>query len=387
MPLLDLILGRSDQDVFAAALVKRLKQQGRRSVRYDRARFALSWNGEWYPLVSAFLAAAPYPLTSTLLDGAIEAVFDPEPDLSYGAVRDRLLPVVGNRAINQLHDFDVGSELRDRRPLAEFLEIFVVIDRPHSSRAVRRADTEAWGASFEDLLEVAIANLLDRPAFPFKPMKDGFYVVGVEDHYDSARILLPHIFDQLDLQGEPVVVVISQNRVAVAGRNDHRAIATMVEYVGDLIRDEPKPIASAPIVRDGGDWTPLIPRADDAACLRRLVISQDIMDYEAQTEWLAADYARRGIKVAPFNVAQDGRSWVEWSPGGFTLLPKADAIVLTEPAHDAVVRTWDDAERVLGPFEKDPDLYPPRYLVPTWSQEAKDQLEADFALPPWMRKD
>jgi uncharacterized protein YtpQ (UPF0354 family) len=385
MNLLDRLRGRTEEDVFAARLLKRIRQRGIRGVSYERETFSLVTSEDHIPLLSAFLE--PPPLTPELLDSIIEALLSPEKDMSYEAVRDRLLPVVDNRMMAQMRERYSSAPRAARRPLADFLEIHLAIDRQLSARVVAEDDLQSWGVTFDEALEVGVANLLRKPSFPYKPMKDGFYVIGVEDYYASARILLPHIFEKLELEGGPVVVVISRNRVAVAGRNNHKALETLTQFVDDVISEEPKPIASWPIILENGGWTPLILRPDDCPALRHLIISHALMDYEAQTAWLQAISAREpDLTVAAFNVAQDGRSWAEWRRDETTLLPKTDALVLVDPPHAAVFRTWENVEKVLGPFEAEPDLHPPRYRVPAWSAEARDQLETEFELPPWLRK-
>jgi hypothetical protein len=378
MNLLDRFLGRREEDAFAIALLKRAKRQGHRDLSYDRQAFALVTPERHIPLIDAFLE--PDRFSPWVLDALVEALLSPKEDLSYPDVVTRLTPVVTNRMMSQFR-----NPTRAARPLAEFLEIHLAVPGRLSERIVTNENLESWDVTFDAALEAAIANLRLGPAFPYKSMKDGFFVIGVGDYYDSSRILLPGIFDELTLNGGPVAVVISRNYVAVAGRDDHRALETMARFVDDVLAEENKPVAAWPIVLQDGAWTALVLRSDDSPALRHLTISHALMDYEGQTGWLQAIHARTpDLTVAAYNVTRDGRSWAEWRGKGSTLLPKADTLILIDPGRDPLLRAWEDVETVIGPFESEPDLYPPRYRAAAWTPEARARLETEFRLPAWL---
>lgn len=263
------------------------------------------------------------------------------------------------------------------------------IDTENSIRLAAAKTLYELAKPLEAVLEVAIENLRARSPSRFERDPAGFYVSNYGDLYDASRILLPHLFEQLPLRGEPVAVVVARTGIVVAGSEDLAALDAMAAFVEDQMETELRPISYLPLLLAGGVWVPFDAKARGLAKLNGLRVRQQLWDYGEQKAALEAYLARQdsSLAVEGLEVAeQDGwwRTWTSWTGVG-TLSPMADGIVL-EPGDGRLpmARHWADVLSICGPVQPEPGLYPPRYRFDeVLSPEAWGKLAA-FERPSWI---
>ena len=126
--------------------------------------------------------------------------------------------------------------------------------RPASSPS---SDLEAWGASSERCLELALENLAARSKDRLVEVAEGFYHSPWQDCYDPARILLRDILGPLDIKGDPVAFAPNWNHLLVTGSEDLEGLAGGLIFAMKVLAEETRPMTALPLVRRGGEWVDL----------------------------------------------------------------------------------------------------------------------------------
>lgn len=169
-------------------------------------------------------------------------------------VKPRLMPRVGL-------PFEVEGEAPPRRELVRgLLEVHLVVDEPNTVRTVRERDLDEWSIGFDDLYDVALANLerttrADR-LVPLEGQANTL-VYDSGDSYDAARILLlRQLLEPWPREGA-IVIVPSRDILLCVPLRGGEALAAMNtafplghglhEKVGYGISDQP-------FWFDGEDW-------------------------------------------------------------------------------------------------------------------------------------
>jgi hypothetical protein len=262
----------------------------------------------------------------------------------------------------------------------------LAIDQPTSIRILTEGDLAEWGLSFDTVLESALRNLEPKSPCRFEREDGGFYVSHFEDYYDPSRLLLPHLFAQLQLRGPPVAVAVTRYCVAVAARDDTAALNALAAFVDDELRHATRPISYTPLIFENGAWSPFAPEDPDLAAIRALSAKQWIWDYAKQQAALNEELAEDDLFVGTLDSSWDGDelvTWATWTEGVATLLPRADYLAITD-LEMHLFRRWEDVEAVCGAFEAKGDHVPVRYFVNRWPDAAAlAHLRREFRAPAW----
>lgn len=392
MGLLDFLRGESPQDAFAKRVMAKLAERGWPSpVSYDRKRFAIVVGGKGGTLNLGNLypdwLTYPKEERESALDLVIAPLFEAPDDPKLEDVVDQLLPIVRNRCDLSLMRLEDG-----RGPgvateaLAGPLSVAVAIDRPTSMAFVNNEQLAEWGLSFSELIDRAVLNLEGRSPCRFERAPEGFYVSQFNDYYDPSRLLLPRLFDQLELRGAPVAVAVSRYCLVVADSDDADQLRAMAAYVDAAMLESNRPISYTPLVLRDGLWRPFAPPAADLVALRNLSAKQLIWDYGKQQQAMEAVSSPREVWVATCDSVRPGGeivTWSTWAKGVPTLLPRTDYIGLTDQDLN-LMRRWEDVEAVCGAFAAEAPHDPVRYFVDSWPDDAALQrLKTEFAAPEW----
>lgn len=358
---------------------------------YDPRRFEITLGGEGGTMYlgNTFRDWLAYPQSEreAALDGAIAHVLEDKPDLSFEQAQALLLPLVRNLCDMALASRDIDEALRPASaPLGGPLSIHLAIDRPHSISIVQEKQLERWGRSFEGLMQKAIENLESRSPCRFERTDGGFFVSRFEDFYDASRLLVPRLFEQLELAGDPVAVAISRSCLVVTGSEETDHLIAMAQFVDQAMQDETRPISYAPLVWRDGAWSPFEPQSPALAEVRTPTVKQRLWDYSKQADALNEERSSREVFIAKADARFEGdelQTWCTWTEGVPTLLPRTDYIGITDlKLH--IFRRWEDVEAVCGPFEVEAGHWPIRYFVDRWPAAASlARLKAEFRPPSW----
>jgi hypothetical protein len=262
-------------------------------------------------------------------------------------------------------------------PVSDWLGRTVVLDSPGSMRMVTQKDLEHWDISFDELFAVGLEKLRASTPAQFTEV-NGILLGTWKDDYDSSRILLPGLFQELHLEGDPVMVTPNRLTLMVTGSNNHAGVIRLLQVAEEITQEQARGMNPAPLTyRDGHlqDFrverdSPLYNPVERASKIAALVY------YTGQKEELEKLHQKTGkdIFVATYNLSQgeDGsyNSYSVWSQGVPTLLPKADVVFFHHPeAKLSVSAEWDDVMRVAGDLMLDTGMFPARWYVSRFPTE------------------
>jgi hypothetical protein len=198
-----------------------------------------------------------------------------------------------------------------------------------------------------------------------------------DDAYETSRILFSDIFYQLQVGGEPIVMMPTRNRLLVASANDHGAQLRMLMLAHEMA--EEGRIVSALMYRfEHGKPVEHVP--DDAgllALLEELKRSYLAEDYASQKRLLDEQYEKDGVDVfvASYQLLrkEEGGNTISygvWTESVDTLLPEVDMVALVARADGDQTETSFVAWAELRAHVKELGLseagYPARYRLKTF---------------------
>ncbi len=174
--------------------------------------------------------------------------------LSFGEVRERVLP----RLVSETFLKELSGQLYTR-PLGHGVRVAYVIAYEGRSRYV----TEEEGGRWEQLRLVALQNLAKRSAkasFSREETPDGPIVIAASrDSLDSARLLLPGVYDLLSAElGSPFVVSVPHRDILLASGAE--AASGLIARAREAAARAPHAISSQLFVLGGGPPRPVTQR-------------------------------------------------------------------------------------------------------------------------------
>ena len=247
-----------------------------------------------------------------------------------------------------------------------------------------------WGRSFDEVLGIALDNLRARSPCRFERQPEGYYLSDFGDWHDASRLLLPDLFQQLELRGDPVAIAIVREGLVVAGSEDVPGLTAMAAFAEASFLGATRPISRAPLVFRQGAWLPFEPQDPALSSLNVQWARQRAWDYGQQAEMLEPYFVAIQLDrfLAPLEIVKDGsrsRTWTSWAWNANPLLPKADAVVLLGEGGQALPRLWQDVEALCGPFQAEGATYPQRYNCGDWPDaETLQRLAATTEPPAWL---
>jgi uncharacterized protein YtpQ (UPF0354 family) len=376
MAIFDFLKGGSPRDQFARRVMARIRRDGWSGMlAYDAGTFSIRCGesqqlflennfAEWQRADRFEREKIMHGYGRMLVEMA-----EKRPD-TWAAAASNVLPIVRNIGhvvnVGLLADVSLDGWDSPYQTLSGSIGVFLALDGATSMSLVRDEDLKTWGVGFAEALETAKENLRTRSPCKFERQAAGFYISIYEDYYDASRILLPDLFDLLDLRGDPVAIVVSRSALLIAGSDDAEGLQAMADLTEEAMASEPRAISQAAIVYRDGAWRPFVPGADQAK-LRELLLRQELRDYAEQKEALDGYFERMGrdVYVATLSGREvDGRfsSWASWAWNAESLLPMADVFILGNEAGETIARYRADIERLVA-FDIEPRMFPQRYAV------------------------
>ncbi len=302
--------------------------------------------------------------------------------IPWDKARDKLVAVVRERAMFSQAEA-IWSIEYDRppgarmvfEPLTKWFAKTVVLDFPDHVTVVSETQMKEWGIRFDEAFEIGVANLKTASAPKFG--RDGGFFTGLwKDDYDSSRVLLPELFADLHLAGDPVFVLPNRLTLLAAGSNDESGVRAMLTKAEEIMRAETKPQNPSPlVVHDGRLCDFEVPRSSpifhNVQRAQRLAALEYCNDQKGQLDKL---YTQKGkdLFVASYklNMAKDGEyaSFAVWSKGVPSLLPETDAVFFFDPSlpkdQQVVARApWARVASVAGDIMLDTNMFPKRHYV------------------------
>jgi hypothetical protein len=294
--------------------------------------------------------------------------------------KDSILPVVRDRPfVEHLTSGLFSDKIKQVpwQPISEWIGLCLAHDTPGSMAYVNEESLSDWGVRFEEALALASENLLAQSSGPFVSLQPGLFRSPWNDCYDAARMVLPEVFEPLELKGRPVVAIPHWNALLVADSDNSEALmalAKLAEIEIQLPRNNNAPL----LVLKGGRWHPYAPAADHPAffAVTRFNAIAALRAYGDKSANLKAEFRKTGDEslIATIRATQHTEtgvitSTVQWTNGIVTLLPKADRVLLFDPElpKENQILGWAPWEEVatvvLELREPIGDFFPPYYRV------------------------
>jgi hypothetical protein len=388
------------KDEFAKRVLKRIADAGGPTDWvYDPVAFTIKRNsssGFLHNTYESFLQAKG-PQRERILDNFVAAFTkQTEPPPTFDEVRPKLFAAVRERALLAAVDgpgwgMEKAADSRKRParvPISDWFARALVIDHPSHVAIVNEEQLVSWNVTFDEAFATGLSNLKDCTVAKFR--QEGGYFVGTwSDDYDSSRILLADIFNDLPLKGDPVVCLPNRVTLMVTGADDPEAIRAMLIKAEEIVRtlarrQNPGPL----IIRNGAISDYDVPAASpiyrDIQRARRIAA---LSYYEEQNRNLEQFYKKIGkdLFIASYTLSdRDGRylSLGVWSRGIPTLLPLSDEIAFyddTLPEAERIVARlpWSLVQAAFGDLMLDTKMFPIRYYVSGFPEAAQLRVERE----------
>lgn len=403
MGLFDRVFGRKTdpRQAFADRIIAGLRAGGMAGpITYDAEKFKLVLDadgGKYTAYLANHFAVyekAPESERSALIARTlrfIRSLTEPAPK-SFEACRSVLLPSIRTRteiAIADLQcrqDYGMSFEMPFAK-LGDGLAVTLSIDQPEAIMPVMSHMLEQWSVSFDEAFTIACDNLRARSRDLFERIGPDFYVSPWRDSYDSARMLLPELFEHLSIPGRLLAMPAAREGLLLTGSEASQGLAMMAEFARDL-PDGMRPISTEIVQWTGTSWAPyaLDPALPGQRELIACQIEEAFRDYAEQKELLDSAHEQAGtdIFVASYRVAEfeGGRfkSDAVWGEGLDTLLPHVDRLMLMPSVGtDVIVVPWETAWSLVGKYLSATDFHPVRFRVYEFPSEV--ELAALAAAP------
>lgn len=216
------------------------------------------------------------------------------------------------------------------------------------------------------------------------------YSLPSSDRFGAARILLPELFRDLKISGDPIATVPRGDSIYVCGSQDTGGLRDMARLTADGLRHKWS-ITGMAFRLNEDEWKPWLPPEDHPAYpeFHDLYLQSLGQAYRDQQHLLVGRHIRKTAALSPtsFVVARNkitGRqnSYCVWPEAGPTLLPEADAIIFSRPSAPPRERVigygdWKTVRTLVGELMEPQGMYPERWLVKEHPNESvMSQLRA-----------
>ncbi len=355
-------------------------------------------------------------------------------EAQYALDTSRMIPLLRSRfdfSVTTLRSEAQGQEETAkavgqlaRQVLADHLVIALAEDSPHAWRYITETQLTHAGLTWDAALALAMKNL--RRVEPAFAQPTSF--IASEGHtwipttrqspHSAAGLLWPDRCRSLPVAGQHVAFAPFAHMLAITGSENYPELARLAAVTlsfSKTIAD--KPLTAIPLVLDGNQWRPWMPPPAHPVygAIRELWYLHENSLYADQGKLLTQKFQEQedapyvaSYKVLAATSAAGQRNCTAlttWTETLATLLPKADAVVLTKLLNRAeldadenaqpqlgekITLGWQELASFLGPKLKAQGMYPERFLVrgedfptrPEWDGLALAQVSIPPATAP-----
>jgi hypothetical protein len=306
---------------------------------------------------------------------------------TFDEAAEKLMPTIQSRALAEFRSLVANAEDGADQgflgtPYAEHLAICVAHDDAASKRYLTAADLAKWGVPAAEVFRVALDNLKKLPCRFWEHLDDGRVLSSAaDDSYDSARMLLLEIFEQMPIRGKPVVMVPHPNLLMITGTDDPQGLSLVLQRAKEVL-SEPLAIGPFAFCRSEFGWQPWTPEysPEDRRTLDRLMLDMRERDYARQQKVLAdREFARPAADqqfIASYKrLRQELVAGIQtmcvWTKSAPSLLPKTDAIAFVDGTEAKGLVPWSLVANEMKAELKPVGLYPERYAVRSFPTDAQ----------------
>ncbi len=388
MGILDLFSSKPSNEKFGAMMLKAFQDAGYpHPMRFDLEEFQLLGTGEnsmTFNLHNVYreYCSAEKKDREAIVSRFVSGMAVPAVPGEFSAARAHLLPILRGRSIAEYLLLGAGqlapnaADALMSAPFSADSLLMLAHDTEFSMQTVPGAQLERWGVGFDEAFAIAVDNLRDASVSNFVEIVPGLFCGAWGDSYESSRILFPDLVYQLNVGGEPIVMIPSRHRFLVTSGNSTAGLLAMLHMASICVKEEGRAISALMYRYENGrpvEYVPTDPAVvQKAAELRHQFLADD---YASQKDLLGKIHEKDGtdIFIASYQVVQSRDEEViaslsVWTDEVDTLLPQTELVVLnvlTDAEGSAIhkVVKWDDLVAATGGMQPLPDRYPPLYRV------------------------
>jgi hypothetical protein len=376
-------LSKDDFGQTVAARIKKAGEPGRVTYVGDDFRIDIEDEGE---LIQQFNLENVYKEycarraeeRETMLSKIVQAALirHKPPPKDWEDAKPDVMPAVRSRGMFEMLWLEHRAPGGQKRPdlpsfgIGDHLLAVLVYDLPAATQTLSDQQLDDWGVSFYEAMEVAKENLA-AIQMSIAKTGDGFYAVLTGDSYDSSRLLLMELVQELEVRGDPIAMVPHRDVLLITGSDDLDGLGLMSQ-LAEAAFEHPRYLSCLPLRLQGTEWESWMPPWDNPhfATYRLLEVKSMAGKYERQAELLNAIHAKEGTKlyVGKYRTAESNPgmivSYCFWVYGRDTLLPKTHKLFLARHGQGVLAGgDWDRVQEVVGDLLEETDLYPARYRV------------------------
>jgi Protein of unknown function (DUF1444) len=384
------------KDQFAQMLMKRIRASGDKGpVSYDPEKFSLTKSPSWVSFLGnahqEYLRRPKADREQVILSFLTTwntLGFQPSDD--FADVKADLLPVLRSRGYLEVDIHRAADNFRSKADfpfavIADHLVETLVYDLPQRMMWIDNDRLDKWGVTFYEAMEVAKRNLLERPIQCAQV--GGLYVFATGDSYDASRMLLSDFVRDVKVVGDTLVMVPNREVLYVCGSDDSAALAAMIDLASKDF-DHERNISGLVFRAVDADWEPWLPSESHPTFIAfsNLRVQWLAREYASQKDLLDKRHQHEGTDIfvasfLAFENRETGRhtSYCTWSRGIESLLPEVAIIAFIDPQaakERPIVASgnWDSVRRIVGDILEPVDMYPFRWRVDEFPDDA--QLKA-----------
>jgi hypothetical protein len=194
----------------------------------------------------------------------------------------------------------------------------------------------AWGRSFDELLALAMENLLAASTDAPREVRQNLWALTGGGGHVAARLLFDDILEVLPFKDDVVAMAPNQNVVLFAKKSDDDALSRMAQ-IGLDASQQPFGLWGLTMERSQGRWTPWMPESSRPCygALKVAALPGTVRLYMQHKELLLAwhEIQRMVLEVSPLLAIQDHGtvfSSAVWQKTVPTLLPPADRVAVVD---------------------------------------------------------
>ncbi|MAT13807.1 MAG: hypothetical protein CMJ46_00890 [Planctomyces sp.] len=246
---------------FATLVAKQLKELGETDIKYYPRTFSLKHGKDGMLNLHNFYREAEglgeEELKAFAQKIARQMTGKKEYPAEFEEARSHLLPKVW--PFVSLYETKLKTIIKGEEPfhlptvpLGPHLRLGVVYDLPETMQSVNEDQLEKWGVTFDEALEIAIANLEKVPPIVSK-IGDGLCCWMVGDSYDSSRFVSEKLTKYTGLEGRTIAMVPSRGSCFLCDDDDELSQKIMVDLAEQELDGE-RPLFAIPLIKKGGEW-------------------------------------------------------------------------------------------------------------------------------------
>ena len=268
-------------------------------------------------------------------------------------------------------------------PMTDNFVWMLGIDGETAIHTVMDKDLRKMDLNLAEAFKHAKVNLNKINDSPFSEIEPGMYQSAMSDDHDAARILLTERIAQLDVKGNPIAFVPSNNDLYICGSEDFGAIERMASRSLEIYQSR-RPVSLNILEFHDGQWRDFAPPKIEAfAPVHNLHTLETSSQYDQQQQWLdhQNEQAGQDVFVATHSLYERDDdpllfSVCVWSENVETWLPEADIVHFygqEEGSEPDVLGAlpWDKVTELFGDLMKPLGMTPERYELSGFPDKAQ----------------